>query len=351
MGKSTALTPGSNTDARARWSKAADRCLRVTWSMCLALSVSLTGCAVSGMSDFSSHAPPATASPIAPDEGVPVEMGAPPPPPPPAPAFERDGGDGADGPNRVRHSPAVSGAANAERDSNSTAGVSEGPAASPTPGSGDQRVFCEITGKFMPMRACEEAKTIAANARQGLGAVEYPDTITRGETRMVSFTVRRAAAGESLPVPGSSASAGQPFALKITGRMAALLKGEGFKIEPDKLQYRDIGISDAARWEWNITALKAPHHHLTLTAYMVVEAPDGSTTESAIIPSKEMDIPVRVTIPQWFSDITDAVVSLSNSAKAMIVALMAVVVALMAFRAKVAELIGSPRRDRADQKT
>jgi hypothetical protein len=139
----------------------------------------------------------------------------------------------------------------------------------------------------MVTSVCDEARTIAANAKLGLGAVEYPSTIIRGETRMVSFTVRRPAAGETLPASsGSPPANNQPFTLKVTGRMAALLKGEGFTIEPKKIQYRDVGISDAARWDWKVTALKAPHHHLVLTAYMVVEAPNGTDMDSAIVPSR-----------------------------------------------------------------
>jgi hypothetical protein len=203
----------------------------------------------------------------------------------------------------------------------------------------DPRLYCDVTGKFMAASLCEEAKTIAANARLGLGNVEYPDTITRGETRMVALTVRRAAPGEAIPAPtGGTIASNRSFSLKVTGRMAALLEGEGFKIEPDKIQYRDIGISDGARWEWNITALKAPHHHLTMTAFMVVEAPDGSSTDSAIVPSKEMDIPVKVTFEQRFLDLMALFTELSTGMKTMIVALTGVVVALVAFRSKLAEL-------------
>lgn len=202
----------------------------------------------------------------------------------------------------------------------------------------------------MPTSVCNEARTIAANAKQGLGAVEYPSTITRGETRMVSFTVRKPAAGETLPTNGTSPPASnQPFTLKVTGRMAAWLRGDGFKIEPDKIQYRDVGISDAARWDWNVTALKSPHHHLVLTAYMVVEGPNGTDTDSAIVPSKEFDIPVKTTLEQRASDISDNAVSLSNSAKAIIAAVTALIVALIAFRSKIGELITSFRNKGAGQ--
>ena len=200
----------------------------------------------------------------------------------------------------------------------------------------------------MATSVCNEARTIAANAKQGLGAVEYPSTITRGETRMVSFTVRRPAAGETLPANVSTPPASnQPFTLKVTGRMAAMLKGEGFKIDPATLQYRDVGISDAAQWQWNVTALKAPHHHLVLTAYMVVEGPNGTDTDSAIVPSREFDIPVKATLEQKASDLADNAVALSNSAKAIIAAVTALIVALVAFRAKIGELIASFRNKSA----
>lgn len=194
----------------------------------------------------------------------------------------------------------------------------------------------------MSAQACNEAQTIAANARQGLGDVQFPDTIYRGETRKVSFTVRRAAPGETLaPSAPATTATHQAFTLKVTGRMGARLEGEGFKIDPDTLQYRDIGISDAARWDWNVTALKAPHHHLTMTAYMVVEAPDGSTSDSVIVPSKEVDIPVKVSFQQRLADFVDGLTALSDSVKAILAALTAIIVALIAFREKVAELYAS----------
>jgi len=196
----------------------------------------------------------------------------------------------------------------------------------------------------MATSVCNEARTIAANAKQGLGSVEYPSTIIRGETRMVSFTVRRPAPGETLPASSQSPPASkQPFTLKVTCRMAALLKGDGFKIEPDKIQYRDVGISDAAQWDWKVTALKGPHHHLVLTAYMVVESPNGTDMDSAIVPSSEFDIPVKTTLEQKASDISDNAVSLSNSAKAIIAAITALIVALIAFRSKIGDLITSFR--------
>lgn len=211
-------------------------------------------------------------------------------------------------------------------------------------------MYCDVTSEFMATSVCNEARTIATNAKQGLGAVEYPGTITRGETRMVSFTVRRPAAGETLPANGTSPPASnQPFTLKVTGRMAAILKGEGFTIDPDKIQYRDVGISDAARWDWRVTALKGPHHHLVLTAYMVVEAPNGTDMDSAIVPSREFDIPVKTTLEQKASDISDNAVSLSNSAKAIIAAVTALIVALIAFRSKIGELIASFRNKGAGQ--
>jgi len=220
----------------------------------------------------------------------------------------------------------------------------------PAPHSPDERIYCDVIGKFITASMCNEARTIAANARQGLGEPHFPESMTRGETRNVWFTVRRPAPGEVLPPSaGRTSGASQPFTLKITGRMAATLVGEGFKIDPATMQYRDVGISDAARWDWNITALRAPRHHLTLTAYMVVEAPDGSNSPSAIVPSKEVDIPVDVTIQQRVSDASASIVEFSNSAKAVIAALVALLVALAALKGRIAELFGRSAKPAAKQ--
>jgi hypothetical protein len=305
----------------------------------------LVGCSLAGGTrNLSSEAPPVGA--VVPAIGQPATATMEPPPPAPVERGERDGGDGGDGDEGTRTGSGHHHHAHVHAGQTALLAAVRMPAKSAAPSPAllatDSRVYCDVTGQFMASSVCNEARTIAANARQGLGAVEYPSTITRGETRMVAFSVRRAAPGEQLPVSGSSPPASnQPFTLKVTGRMAALLKGEGFKIEPDKLQYHDVGISDAARWEWNVTAIKAPHHHLVLTAYMVVEAPNGTDTDSAIVPSREFDIPVKVTLAQRASDLSDNVVALSNSAKAIFVAITALLVALVAFRAKVGELMRS----------
>ena len=204
----------------------------------------------------------------------------------------------------------------------------------------EDRALCDVTGKFLPTRQCDELRTLKATAKMGLQRVEFPDSMMRGETRKVVLVVHRAAAGEVLPSAPVTTTTTDTTTLMVTGTMGAKLEGEGFKIDPPDMKRQDIGISDNARWSWDVTALKAPHHKLTLTTYMVYVAEDGSESVSPIMPSAVRDIPIKVTVSQSVSDSVESLVSISNSAKLLIGAFTALLVALLTFKAKVAELVG-----------
>jgi hypothetical protein len=210
----------------------------------------------------------------------------------------------------------------------------------PAEGPPEPAAYCPVARRVTSAEECRRYTLIKANAQTGLGAVKFPPSITRGETRKVSFVISGAAPGEGATTAQLLGSApSDEFKLKVTGRMGARLQGEGFKISPGERVDHDIGITDSARWDWDVTALKAPHHKLTLTAYMIVEKPDGSQSEEAL-PSIEREIPVKVTVAQSFSDFVEGLVSISDSAKILIGALTALLVALLAFKSKVAELLG-----------
>lgn len=221
----------------------------------------------------------------------------------------------------------------------------EGP---PAEGPPDPTTYCEVARRVTSAEECRRYTLIKANAQTGLGAVKFPSSIVRGETRKVSFVIGGGAPGAgptASQLLGSAPS--DEFKLRITGRMGATLQGEGFKISPDKRVDHDIGITDSARWDWDVTALKAPHHKLTLTAYMIVEKPDGTLSEEAL-PSIEREIPVKVTASQSFSDFVESLVSISDSAKILIGAFTALLVALLTFKGKVMELFG--RRSQGSEK-
>ncbi len=204
----------------------------------------------------------------------------------------------------------------------------------------DELIDCPVLGDAATPAECRHFTAIYRNARQGVGGVDFPREMTRGETRTVSFVVSRAGPGGG-PTPtdllGSAPT--EEFKLKVARRMAALLQGDGFKITPDGLQTRNLGIGDGARWDWQVTALKAPRHALTLSAFIVAKGPDGAQSET-LLQSKSKTIPVAVTWMQWFEDFVAGVVALSGLTKTLIAALAAVVAALIAFRKQLAELFG-----------
>lgn len=257
----------------------------------------------------------------------------PPPPPPPPPPVESAE------PHFTDSQPVH--AAAAHRPSAAAAGPTFAEAAAPAEGPpAEDRALCDVTGKFLSTTVCNELRTLKATAKMGLQKVDFPDSMMRGETRKVVLVIHRAAVGEALPSAPVTTATTDTTTLLITGTMGAVLEGEGFKIDPPDMKRKDIGISDNARWSWDVTPLKAPHHKLTLTTYMVYEAADGSESVSPILPSAVRDIPVKVTVSQSVSDFVASLVSISDSAKLLIGAFTALLVALLTFKAKVAELIG-----------
>lgn len=193
-------------------------------------------------------------------------------------------------------------------------------------------VFCPILQDRASRSDCDYFDQIWANLRTGTGAFDAPEEMTRGEMRTVSFAVAR---NESIPpaeVLGTAPD--EQFKLKVARRMAALLQGEGFTIEPKAIQYQDLFIGEGARWEWQVTALKARRHRLSLSAYVVVASPDGKQKEN-LLKTVTRDIPVRVTWTQWYQDVVDDITSASNTTKGLLASLTALLIALIAFQDKI----------------
>jgi hypothetical protein len=211
-------------------------------------------------------------------------------------------------------------------------------------------VDCPVLHDMTTAAECRYFTALYRNARSGAGGIDFPKEMTRGETRTISFAISAAAPGDGGSVTELLGTAPtQQFKLKVGRRMAALLQGDGFVIKPAGLQHRDLGIGDGARWDWQVTAQKALHHRLTLSAFIVAKAPGAGQAET-LLQSKKLDITVRVTRMQKYQDFVDDAVSVSNSTKLLIAALAAVLTALIALRKQVAELVRGflPGRNGAD---
>lgn len=195
-----------------------------------------------------------------------------------------------------------------------------------------ETIFCPILQDRAIRSDCDYFDQIWANLRTGTGAFDAPEEMTRGETRTVSFAVARNQSTSPAEVLGSAPD--EQFKLKVARRMAALLQGEGFAIEPRAIQYQDLFIGDGARWEWQVTALKARRHRLSLSAYVVVASPDGKQKEN-LLKTVTRDISVTVTWAQRYQDVVDDITSASNTTKGLFASLTALLIALIAFQERI----------------
>ncbi len=161
-------------------------------------------------------------------------------------------------------------------------------------------IYCNLIRDRTTRADCKRVTEFVTNLDVGTGAVEYPRKMIRGETATVGFAVssdtRSTSASDLLGIKPNT-----EVALKIGRIMAAQLQGDGFRIEPVGLQKRDLFVADGARWDWKVTALKAPRHRLSLSAYVILPAQDGAEKEN-ILKTLELPLSVTVTWGQWFDD-------------------------------------------------
>ena len=204
-------------------------------------------------------------------------------------------------------------------------------------------IFCDVLGDRSSREECAYFREILSRLEVGDGGLLLPPEIVRGETATVSFVVTRDPKSAPAQVLlGRQAT--EVFELKVGRRMAALLQGDGFKIEPGGLQHRDLFVGKGARFDWRVTPQKALGYRLILSAYVVIPASDGSKKES-LLKTIERDVPVTVTWGQWADDwLTDTITWLkkgTNGLKALGLLLLALGSVIVAYRK-----LWKPRRKR-----
>lgn len=174
----------------------------------------------------------------------------------------------------------------------------------PTVPAPDEPIFCAAIHDQTTRADCARIGMIRDNLAVGSSGVRYPPEITRGDTVTISFAVTN----DPQATPTETMLGAKPVqeaTLKVGRRMAAQLSGEGFKIEPEGLQQRDLYIAQGATWDWKVTALKAPTHQLKISAYVVIPDKDGALKENLL---KTLDLPlqVKVTTGQRIGDWMDS---------------------------------------------
>ena len=172
-------------------------------------------------------------------------------------------------------------------------------------GDPDEVIYCELLRDRSTRAQCDYLQLVWSKLEVGTGGVDVPDSIVRGESGTVSFAISRSADLSSTKMEDVlGAKADQQVRLKIGRRMAAQLQGDGFTIAPTGLQQRDLFVGDAARWDWQVTPDKARRYRLLLSAYVVVQAADGSSKES-LLKTLELPLSVKVTWGQRIGDLMD----------------------------------------------
>lgn len=176
---------------------------------------------------------------------------------------------------------------------------------------GEELPFCErVQERVAPWR-CEYFEEAWESLQRGVGGVDHPARMQRGETATVTLVLGRPDPGtDIMPDEQLSNMLGkepdETFKVKVGRRMAAQLHGDGFDIKPSGLVQKDLFIGQGQKWEWKITALKNPKHDLSLSTYAVIAAPDGM--KENLLRTIKVDIPVNVT---WQQRIEDTTVDLS----------------------------------------
>jgi hypothetical protein len=172
----------------------------------------------------------------------------------------------------------------------------------PSPASDpDEMVDCPRVLGLATRDECDRYERVWSSLRTGTSAIEAPPTMTRGETARIAYGITaEKAVPEGATVAGVTPT--QPvIALKVGARMLAGLSGEGFRIQPDGLQEKELSLGTAERWEWTVTALDSPRHKLLVNVYVRLPGPRGE--QPVFLQSAEVPVLVRVTTGQWLSDL------------------------------------------------
>jgi hypothetical protein len=154
--------------------------------------------------------------------------------------------------------------------------------------------FCEILQDRIPPAECAYYREIWSRLSPGRGALDVPQQMMRDQSYRVSFALTRSSAPEAAESFLDS-PAERTATLRIGRRMAVRLDGEGFTIRPDGLTERDTAAAGAARWDWSVTPQRRGRLTLTLSAYVVVQPPDGERAENLI---RTLSQNVEVEVPR-----------------------------------------------------
>jgi hypothetical protein len=192
---------------------------------------------------------------------------------------------------------------------------------------GDAEPFCNIIQDRIPAAECDYYQEVWNRLGSGQAAFDVPQVMRRGVTAQVSFALVRAEQGSDASAAAASLLDSAPersATIRVGRRMAVNLSGEGFRIEPQGLQERDLGPGGQARWDWRVTPEVRGHKTLTISAYVVVQPPNGPRTEN-LIRTLSQEVDVDVSASDRAKDIAEASKSWLGIANEWLLALAALI--------------------------
>ncbi|MEA3049951.1 MAG: hypothetical protein QOG84_1787 [Sphingomonadales bacterium] len=217
----------------------------------------------------------------------PVPPPPPPPPPPPAPSPPPILTSAAPPRIRVHTQPRVMAAPPAP------IVAAAPPGEAPPPPAAAATAYCDVLQDEATAEECNYYTGILGHLKQGSAGLRAPASMRVGETAQVSLALTRDEKSTSVETALGAAPT-QRFAVRVGRRMAAELTATGFTIKPPARIEKDLGIGDAARWEWNVTAEPGREHQLTATVYVIVRKPGVAPVERLVTTAVQ---PVKVTVP------------------------------------------------------
>jgi hypothetical protein len=153
--------------------------------------------------------------------------------------------------------------------------------------------YCEILQDEVTTAECDYYTGMLTHLKQGSAGLRAPAAMRVGETAQVSLALTRDEKSTSVETALGAAPT-QRFAVRVGRRMAAELTATGFTIKPPARIEQDLGIGDAARWEWTVTAEPGREHALTATVYVIVRKPGAEPVQRLVTTAVQ---PVKVTVP------------------------------------------------------
>jgi hypothetical protein len=165
--------------------------------------------------------------------------------------------------------------------------------APPAPAAAAATAYCDILQDEASVADCAYYRDVLAHLKQGKAGLHAPPSMRVGETAQVSLALTRDEKSTSVETALGAAPT-QRFALGVGRRMAAELTAVGFAIQPPARVEKDLGIGDAARWDWTVTAQPGARHELKATVYVIVRKPGVEPVERLVTTAVQ---PVKVTVP------------------------------------------------------